>query len=501
MTDARAFAYDEVRYDTGAQEQTRPALLQTMAALHGVRAASPARCRYLELGGGSGVNVMPLAAAYPESDFVVVDLAASAIATGKKLVGEMDLDNVTLIQGDVTTPLEIGAFDYVVAHGVYSWIPDAVRTHLLAAARRHLAPAGVFYLSYNAQPGWHVVGVLRDLMERHVRGETSPAVRVNRAMALVERVAALEGTTGFTAALRETASSFLRSVARAKRPEDEFNHFVFHDALAETNDAFYVRDVAERAERHGLRWFGSAAHARVEARETFDALAQSLHGKTTLPVERAALYAAQFDDAMAGTRFRRDLFVRADLAGARDLDAAVADALYATWRGAPPTTLLDGRLVRSDDADLSELATSAFGVSALAAVRAAFPASMRVGDIAGERPAMLFDLLRAWGARVIDLSVEPPRFARRIARAPRASAFVRAAARRTVATALGEPCNVVNAFHETYVFPPEYAAVIERLDGAHDRRALAEAAGGGARAAQLVDVVLDELFGVAALLD
>ncbi len=505
MSDA-AFAYDEVRYDTGSQESTRPARMQAMAALHGFRAASPSRCRMLELGGGSGLNVLPLAAAYPDSEFVVVDLAASAIATGKRIAAEAGITNVTLRQGDLAEPLDLGAFDYVVAHGVYSWIPDFVRSHLFDAARRHLTPNGVFYLSYNAQPGWQVMGVLRDLMEFHVRGETDTATRVNRAMDLVERIAALETTTeGFAAALKVTATSFLRVVSQSKKPGDRFNHFVFHDVLAETNDAFYVRDVAERAERHGLAWFSGAACARPGTREAFDALHASLHGATSLPRERAALYVTQCDDLMTGNRFRRDLFARSDAKTERAFSSDAVGDLFATWRGAPPEIGEGGRLVRVSDVDTSALSSSHAAVTALTAVRAAWPAPMlvrnAVGDVdAAARHTAHLELLRNWTRHAIDLAVEVPPFARRIERAPRVSSFVRAAARRHVANGLREPCDVVNVFHETYVFPAAFAKLVANLDGTHDRRALREALGDDPRADAFIEAALKDLFDVGALL-
>jgi SAM-dependent methyltransferase len=505
---ATAFAYDEVRYDTGTQESTRPALLQTMASLHGIRAASPSRCRVLELGGGSGLNMLPIAAAYPDSEFVIVDLAASAIAMGRAFAEEAALRNVTLRQGDITEPLQLGAFDYVIAHGVYSWIPDAVRTHLLAAARRHLTPAGVFYISYNAQPGWQVMGALRDLMEFHVRGETDPPVRVNRAMDLVGRIAALETTTaGFASALRATAISFLRVVAHARKPGDAFNHFVFHDALAETNDAFYLREVAERALTHGLTWFSSAAFVRPRARESFDELYESLRGATSLPRSQAALYVSQFDDLLAGTRFRRDLFARSDAPGEHAFSIDAVGDLFATWRGAPPELTADWRLVRGSTVDASTFATSPVGVAAIEAVHRAAPGSVRVrdaidGDVDAEaRRTAHAELLRAWSARAIDLAVETPAFARKISRTPRVSAFVRAAARRHVADGLREPCNVVNAFHETYVFPAEVSTIVANLDGAHDRRALRESLGADPRADAFIEEALRDLLDVAALLD
>src|SRR5262245_44902640 len=128
LPDTATFAYDEVPYPGFPFSQTHPGRLATLAALHGMVPASPARCRVRELGCGDGGNLIPLAYQYPHSFFLGVDLSARAIATGRDTITRLGLRNIELRALDIAEmTTESARFDYIVAHGVYSWVPPAVR--------------------------------------------------------------------------------------------------------------------------------------------------------------------------------------------------------------------------------------------------------------------------------------------------------------------------------------------------------------------------------------
>src|SRR6202000_776454 len=94
--------------------------------------------------------------------------------------------NAELEQADVRalTNGELGAFDYVVAHGLYSWVPDEARDALLAAVATHLTPGGVAYVSYNATPGGYFRRLMRDAGLWHARGIEDEAARAVKAQEL-----------------------------------------------------------------------------------------------------------------------------------------------------------------------------------------------------------------------------------------------------------------------------------------------------------------------------
>ena len=157
-------AYDEVRYSNYPYAQTHPDRLATVGALHGLPTPDPATARVLEIGCGAGGNLIALAGATPGISAVGIDLAAAPIAEGRATAEAVGLRNVELRQGDVSDLRDggLGDFDFVIAHGVYAWIPEPVRDDLLAAIHSHLAPDGLAYVSYNANPGGYMRRALRD---------------------------------------------------------------------------------------------------------------------------------------------------------------------------------------------------------------------------------------------------------------------------------------------------------------------------------------------------
>src|SRR5918911_1739161 len=127
--------YDRVPYSNYPYAQTHPDRLATVAILHGLEPPDPFSARVLEIGCGAGGNLMAMAAATPGIRALGVDLAAAPIADGQAAIRETGLRNVELRQADVRelTANAVGEFDYIVAHGVYGWIPADARDALMAA--------------------------------------------------------------------------------------------------------------------------------------------------------------------------------------------------------------------------------------------------------------------------------------------------------------------------------------------------------------------------------
>src|SRR4051812_34506698 len=177
-----SFIYDEVRYSNFPYAQTHPDRLATVASLHGLEPPDPFHARVLEIGCGAGGNLLAMAAATPGMQAVGVDLAVAAIEEGRAIVAEVGLENVELHHADVRelTDGSLGTFDYVVAHGVYGWIPADARDALLATIKATLRPEGIAYVSYNTHPGGYFRRMLRDAglwHARHVEGEAEKAAK------------------------------------------------------------------------------------------------------------------------------------------------------------------------------------------------------------------------------------------------------------------------------------------------------------------------------------
>ncbi len=168
--------YDVVAYPPGSYRQSHPDRLATLATLLGMDVAPVGACRVLEVGCGDGSNLIPMAVGLPGSEFFGVDLAAAPIARGNAVIAAAGLRNVRLEALDLMAfPEDAGTFDYILAHGFCSWVPDFVRKKLWAVIDRHLAPNGVAYASYNAYPAAHLRNAMRDMMNFHAAEQETPS--------------------------------------------------------------------------------------------------------------------------------------------------------------------------------------------------------------------------------------------------------------------------------------------------------------------------------------
>jgi SAM-dependent methyltransferase len=237
-------------------------------------------CRVLELGCGDGGNLIPMAYFLPGSRFAGVDLAAGAVAAGNRTIRDLKLRNIVLRQQDLRyLDRDSGEFDYIIAHGLYSWLPAEVRDHLMTLCRELLAPHGIVYLSYNTWPGRHARHILREMMLYHLRDVLRARRRLRKARRFLRSID--------TAEAREMLA----------RPDD----VLFHDDLAPVNDPVWFRGFAAHAARHGLQFLG-------EARDT------SRTGATE---------DEQYRDFALMRSFRQSLLCRAEVSLNRDVTAAL----------------------------------------------------------------------------------------------------------------------------------------------------------------------------------
>jgi SAM-dependent methyltransferase len=300
MTGDRPTAYDEVSYPGYPLPQTHPAHLAAIARLHGVRAASPATARVLELGCGDGGNLLPLALSYPAGRFVGIDLAPTAIDRAEQFRNELGLANVTFRAADVRDgPADLGEFDYIIAHGLFSWVPEPVRLAVLALGRDRLAPDGGAYISYNARPGGHVRRMLREILQFHVQDIPDPRQKIEQARALVGFLAAAPSKPGTLTEVFQTA--VLKGLL------DRDPAVLFHDDLAAVNEPYSIADFMALAQDHGLAFLGEADYHELETRSFPPEIASVLDDLG----ERDFVRREQYRDFLTLRQFRQTLLVRA----------------------------------------------------------------------------------------------------------------------------------------------------------------------------------------------
>ena len=255
MPDTSSPLQDRIHYPGGAWEHSHPDRIVANARMYGMAPAPVEGARVLELGCGAGRNLVPMACVLPEARFLGIELATRPVGIGRGLAAALALSNVELRQGDVLDlPADLGEFDYIVAHGVYSWVPAPVRDALMAAFARHLAPEGVAYLNFNALPGGHLRNLARDMMRFRLAAFDDPEAHGEDAVRFVRTVAEAQ-----------PEGSPYRRVLEEELDRLEHNPtgVLFHDDLAPDHQAFHFRHVAGHAARHGLQYLCEARPADV----------------------------------------------------------------------------------------------------------------------------------------------------------------------------------------------------------------------------------------------
>jgi len=251
-------SYDAVPYRHGAVPDSHPARVGAVARLFGIQAAPPDRCRVLELGCGEGMNLLPLAERCPKSEFVGVDFSTKQIAVADAARVACGIGNAIFTCADLRTwKPECGTFDYIIAHGVYSWVPADVRDRLLTTCAEALSPNGVAYVSYNTLPGWSLPSGVRKFLLSEIGTLTSPDAQMSRAVQVLESLAeCMKDQPGsYAANLRDTIADM-----RAK-PQA----LLFHDELAAVNEPCTFTDFTGHAARHGLHYVAEAHYATMQS--------------------------------------------------------------------------------------------------------------------------------------------------------------------------------------------------------------------------------------------
>ncbi len=245
------FTYDEIAYPGFLHPQTHPDHLAVMATFLGMKPPSVENCRILELGCGNGSNLISFAYGLPNCEFVGIDLAESHIAHGNLVASNIGLKNLCLLHGDI---MEInhdsyGEFDYIIAHGLYSWTPDFVREKILVICGELLTANGVAYVSYNTFPGCHLRQMMRGMMLYHTSGVESADGKIKESFGLLSILG--EFVTDDKTYKQILTDEFQKLM---EKPEQ----VIFHDDLAEINHPVYFHEFMKSAEKYGLKFLTEA---------------------------------------------------------------------------------------------------------------------------------------------------------------------------------------------------------------------------------------------------
>jgi SAM-dependent methyltransferase len=245
--------YDEFPYRSRPIPWAAPETLCLTSMLHGGPRVALDAYRVLELGCGDGANLLPLAYYRRRSTFVGVDSSRGAISTANARRADLSLRNLEFVHSDfdaAAAHLE-GPFDFVLAHGVFSWVTDEQRNALLELCKATLRPGGIVYLNYNARPGWNVRGMVREFLLAHTAASLDLRARTERAQEVARSTAAALAAADEHPYQRLMEREF-RFVA------DNDPTYVAHEFLAPQNHAYWRREFLALTSRVGLDYVADA---------------------------------------------------------------------------------------------------------------------------------------------------------------------------------------------------------------------------------------------------
>ncbi len=469
-------SYEDVAYSGGAFPAMHPDWLASLAWLHGLPLPEVARARVIEFGCGDGGTLIPLAVALPEARLFGVDLSPAHIARAAALAGDLGLANVTFAVGDLATFDAQGArFDFALAHGVYSWVPDRAREALLALYGAVLTDSGLGYLSFGAYPGGHLDQAIYGMARFHAASAQGGRARIDATRHISRAV--LDAVPA-----DDAVWSVLRR--RMQQLQTWSDGSIAHDVLSDSNRHVWLHEMAAELDAVGLQHVADAKLVPVIELRSYPKLQALIDLGGDDPLRRA-----QYLDMARLARFRQIAVARK---GAAPATAPLPERMAAVKLRA--TIAVKGNEVR-----LARGATATFSTNrgldftlddplakaAVLVIAAALPRGLSLGAVTAASAQML----RAAGhereigsapeahlARVLAELVgyelllaythEPP-----LAAAPGERPLASPLAR----WQLARGASAVNLWLETFVMRGPVGRLVPLMDGTRDRASLAAA--------------------------
>ena len=300
--------YNELLYKSNPFTYTVPALLEAQGKLFGLTPKDSRKARILELGSSFGGNIITQALYNPEAEFVGVDLTAEQVKKGNEVIEKIGLKNIKLIEKNILDINEdFGKFDYIIVHGVFSWVPDIVKEKIIKICNENLTEEGIAYISYNTYPGWKEADKIREMMlyANKYFPEVSQGDKVQRGKAFISIVA--EQMKIYTD-VAEKKGDFIKQIEGILNMQD---YYVGHEQLENINDPMYLHEFVDMLRKENLQYISDVglrlSIASVYNDSTIEKLQQLSQGDPVIK--------EQCLDYILDTKFRRSLICKGSQAG------------------------------------------------------------------------------------------------------------------------------------------------------------------------------------------
>lgn len=312
--------YDRYPYESFPFFQSHPVHLHTLAKLFGLSPAPVENARVLELGCASGGNLIPVAFCYPQANFLGIDLSNKEIEEGNQQIRSLDLKNITLRHQSITDfDASNGKFDYIICHGVYSWVDNTVREKIFKICKENLAPNGIAYISYNTYPGWHMINSLRDLMLWHTQLAQDPTTKAQQARQIANFISnGLQNNPSPYAAFLKHEINLITK---------QTDSYLLHDHLSTYNAPVYFHQFMQKAHQNKLSYLADANLALMYAENLPPVFANELKKLKDIIITE------QYMDFIRNQRFRSTLLCHQDSKINRALKTEDIENFYIKFYG------------------------------------------------------------------------------------------------------------------------------------------------------------------------
>lgn len=369
-------SYDDLMYESGAFSQTAINNLEARARLMGLQPAPAANAKVLELGCSMGGNIITQALYYPDAEFTGIDLSGRQVAQGNAIIEKMGLENVRLEEKDILTVDEsFGKFDYIIVHGIWSWVPDAVKDKIFSICRNNLTEHGIAYISYNVYPGWKRQEQLREIMyfsgrdvlEEPLEARTRKGLDALKALAeILENDKGLGGGGKLPAIQKILNHNF---------------YYIAHEYMEAFNDPIYVNGFIEWANRHRLAYIGD-----TDLHVSFVSWMAEHTRERILALAGGDYIAKEFySDILSDRQFRRSLLCREEVGDTIRRDESVTVEVIES---------LNFRPARGERIDFDENDTLLSGIRDVMKTGEAFKTEDVAENLARRFPGLTFDRMK-----------------------------------------------------------------------------------------------------------
>ena len=313
----------EIYADLGYLSQPFPyasaPFLESYARLLGLSPAPASNARILEIGSSYGGNLISQALFYPQATFTGIEIAPTQVSVGKTYIDQLGITNLDLLEGDVNESHDhLGTYDYIIAHGFYSWVDEDTKDNFLRLCKEHLAENGILYMSYNTYPGWHKMDSIRALLEFANKGidTLNHREKVRHGKTVSSKLGALmlEYDT-----VKSQQASFLQSLRQTLQKQD---CYVGHDHLEPVNTPVYFHQCMDHMAEHGFTYLCDC-DLNLSFPTVYD---ETLRTQLQVLAPHDPLAREQYIDFMLNTAFRKSLFTHKGATPKRITETSVTDA-------------------------------------------------------------------------------------------------------------------------------------------------------------------------------